>query len=95
MGIGYGERERLAAEKRRRRNKPHFSRDPCLPTLQAPLRLCQETNSLISDSIGVSFPIVDGIPCLVPADGKIVDADQNPDSVNVKDSRQRNSSAEK
>ncbi|CAK9156968.1 unnamed protein product [Ilex paraguariensis] len=42
------------------------------PLSKQPLRVCEESNSLISDAIGVSFPIVDGIPCLVPHDGKII-----------------------
>ncbi|KAL3817902.1 hypothetical protein ACJIZ3_003807 [Penstemon smallii] len=44
------------------------------PLSKQPLRLCGKTNSLISDSIGVSYPIVDGIPSLVPTDGKRIDA---------------------
>ncbi|CAM8951104.1 unnamed protein product [Rhodiola kirilowii] len=43
------------------------------PISKQPLRHCEETGTLISDTIGVSFPIVDGIPCLVPHDGKILD----------------------
>ncbi|KAK8710433.1 hypothetical protein V6N13_145757 [Hibiscus sabdariffa] len=45
------------------------------PISKQTLRVCQESASLISDSIGVSFPIKDGIPCLVPTDGKILDTD--------------------
>ncbi|KAI3469095.1 hypothetical protein Pfo_025758 [Paulownia fortunei] len=65
------------------------------PLSKQPLRLCEKTNSLISDSIGVSYPIVDGIPRLVPADAKILEADENSNSGDVKDSQERNSSAEK
>ncbi|XP_028775354.1 uncharacterized protein LOC114732225 [Neltuma alba] len=43
------------------------------PISKQPLRFCEETNSLISDAIGVSFPIKNGIPCLVPMDGKILE----------------------
>ncbi|CAM8953775.1 unnamed protein product [Rhodiola kirilowii] len=56
------------------------------PISKQPLRHCEETGTLISDTIGVSFPlastsfirfsgcqIVHGIPCLVPHDGKILD----------------------
>ncbi|GAB4848442.1 hypothetical protein Ancab_003139 [Ancistrocladus abbreviatus] len=46
------------------------------PLTKKPLRYCEKTNSLISDDIGVSFPIVDGIPCLVPKDGKILQDDE-------------------
>ncbi|XP_071703326.1 uncharacterized protein [Rutidosis leptorrhynchoides] len=43
------------------------------PLSKQPLRVCEKSNSLISEAIGVSFPIVDGIPCLVPRDGKIIE----------------------
>ncbi|XP_030464159.1 uncharacterized protein LOC115683710 [Syzygium oleosum] len=42
------------------------------PLSKQPLRFCEETNSLMSDAIGVSFPIKNGIPRLVPKDGKIL-----------------------
>ncbi|KAJ8549200.1 hypothetical protein K7X08_032907 [Anisodus acutangulus] len=45
------------------------------PLSKQPLRLCEKTNCLISDTIGVSYPIVDGIPHLVPTDGKIIETD--------------------
>ncbi|XP_008807134.1 UPF0434 protein Mmwyl1_2153 isoform X1 [Phoenix dactylifera] len=43
------------------------------PLSKQPLRRCQDSQSLISDTIGVSFPIIDGIPCLVPKDGKLLE----------------------
>ncbi|EEF31233.1 Protein preY, mitochondrial precursor, putative [Ricinus communis] len=46
------------------------------PLSKQPLRICEATNSLISDAIGVSYPIKDGIPCLVPLDGKILETDE-------------------
>nr|GLL38542.1 protein preY, mitochondrial [Ipomoea trifida] len=49
------------------------------PLSKQPLRLCEKTNSLISDTIGVSYPIVDGIPHLVPADGKIIETNHASD----------------
>ncbi|KAL5206849.1 hypothetical protein ABZP36_035058 [Zizania latifolia] len=39
------------------------------PLSKKPLRYCEASGSLVSDAVGVSFPIVDGIPCLVPKDG--------------------------
>ncbi|XP_018481355.1 uncharacterized protein LOC108852358 [Raphanus sativus] len=45
------------------------------PLSKQPLRVCENTKSLVSDTIGVSFPIKDGIPCLVPKDGKILEED--------------------
>ncbi|OIV94857.1 hypothetical protein TanjilG_22054 [Lupinus angustifolius] len=51
------------------------------PLSKQPLRYCELSNSLISDAIGVSFPIKNGIPCLVPRDGKILEEDASkPDS---------------
>ncbi|KAJ6997014.1 hypothetical protein NC653_013559 [Populus alba x Populus x berolinensis] len=43
-------------------------------------RYCKETNSLISDSIGVSFSINVGIPCLClfPIDGKMIETADDP-----------------
>ncbi|XP_058777763.1 uncharacterized protein LOC131652017 [Vicia villosa] len=43
------------------------------PLSKQPLRYCEESNSLISDAIAVSYPIKNGIPCLVPRDGKILE----------------------
>ncbi|XP_004512168.1 uncharacterized protein [Cicer arietinum] len=43
------------------------------PLSKNPLRYCEASNSLISDAIGVSFPIKNGVPCLVPREGKILD----------------------
>ncbi|GAB2226259.1 hypothetical protein Droror1_Dr00022060 [Drosera rotundifolia] len=51
------------------------------PLTKSPLRYCEETETLISDRIGVSFPIVDGIPCLVPKDGKILEDDESQSAV--------------
>ncbi|KAJ9703797.1 hypothetical protein PVL29_005182 [Vitis rotundifolia] len=52
------------------------------PLSKQPLRVCEESGSLISDAIGVSYPVVDGIPSLVPKDGKILATDdiEKPDS---------------
>ncbi|XP_065856952.1 uncharacterized protein [Euphorbia lathyris] len=52
------------------------------PLSKQPLRFCEETNSLISDVIGVSYPIKDGIPCLNPTDGKIIDTESDSSSTN-------------
>ncbi|XP_038883681.1 UPF0434 protein Ecaj_0131 [Benincasa hispida] len=45
------------------------------PLSKQPLRYCEASNSLISDTICVSFPIRDGIPCLVPKDGRIIETE--------------------
>ncbi|CAI9771806.1 unnamed protein product [Fraxinus pennsylvanica] len=56
------------------------------PLSKQPLRLCEKTNALISDSIGVSYPIVNGIPRLVPMDGKIIDSYERSNSEEPVDS---------
>ncbi|KAJ0969881.1 hypothetical protein J5N97_022758 [Dioscorea zingiberensis] len=48
------------------------------PLSKQPLRQCQNSQSMISGSLGVSFPIVDGIPCLLPKDGKLLEDQQMP-----------------
>ncbi|RCV42768.1 hypothetical protein SEVIR_9G242500v4 [Setaria viridis] len=46
------------------------------PLSKKPLRYCEASGSLVSDAVGVSFPVVDGIPCLVPKDGRLLDDHQ-------------------
>ncbi|XP_062144796.1 uncharacterized protein LOC133852134 [Alnus glutinosa] len=60
------------------------------PLSKQPLRYWEETNSLIIDAIGVSFPIKDGIPCLVPKDGKIIEADEMPKTNDAADLSSKN-----
>ncbi|KAG2537908.1 UPF0434 protein Mmar10_2939-like [Panicum virgatum] len=43
------------------------------PLSKKPLRYCEASGSLVSDAVGVSFPIEDGIPCLVPKDGMLLE----------------------
>merc|ERR1719495_2639511 len=40
-----------------------------------PLRYNEETNELVNDELGVAYPIVNGIPNLVPEDGRIINKD--------------------
>ncbi|XP_043710727.1 UPF0434 protein Pmen_1615 [Telopea speciosissima] len=56
------------------------------PLTKQPLRVCEESNSLISVALGVSYPIVDGIPCLVPKDGKLLETDDLSATDDVADS---------
>ncbi|XP_062205598.1 uncharacterized protein LOC133907552 [Phragmites australis] len=46
------------------------------PLSKKPLRYCEASGSLVSDAVGVSFPVVDGIPSLVPKDGKLLEGHQ-------------------
>ncbi|KAM7426825.1 hypothetical protein ABFA07_021942 [Porites harrisoni] len=45
------------------------------PLSKKPLRYESTTNELISDEIGVAFPIVNGIPNLIPHDGRLLKKD--------------------
>nr|TKV93696.1 hypothetical protein SEVIR_9G242700v2 [Setaria viridis] len=47
----------------------------CLCEILLPSRYCEASGSLVSDAVGVSFPIEDGIPSLVPKDGKFLEDD--------------------
>ncbi|WVZ59076.1 hypothetical protein U9M48_009277 [Paspalum notatum var. saurae] len=47
------------------------------PLSKRPLRYCEASGDLVSDGVGVAFPVVDGIPCLVPKDGKLLDKHQD------------------
>ncbi|KAL3689687.1 hypothetical protein R1sor_015996 [Riccia sorocarpa] len=44
------------------------------PLTKQPLRYCKESQELFSDSIGVAYPIKEGIPCLAPLSGRVVDS---------------------
>ncbi|KAJ1403910.1 hypothetical protein SESBI_27034 [Sesbania bispinosa] len=56
-------------QKARSQLSPPLSDFLVCPLSKQPLRYCEESNSLISDAIGVK----NGIPCLVPRDGKILE----------------------
>ncbi|KAL5557504.1 hypothetical protein UlMin_039740 [Ulmus minor] len=62
------------------------------PLSKQTLRFCEETNSLVSDTIGVSFPIKNGIPCLVPKDGKLLEFEDEPKPEGAAGSSQNNES---
>lgn len=49
------------------------------PISKLPLRLDRERARLVCDEIGVAYPIRDGVPVLVPADGRILGADGRDD----------------
>ncbi|KAK9830074.1 hypothetical protein WJX72_009616 [[Myrmecia] bisecta] len=42
------------------------------PLSKEPLRCDSATNELVSDSIGVAYPIVNGVPWLVPKEGRVL-----------------------
>ena len=44
----------------------------CCPLSKGPLRYSPETSELISEEINVAFPVVHGIPQLVPSLGRVL-----------------------
>lgn len=42
------------------------------PLAKTPLRFDQESMELVNDDLGVAYPIKNGIPRLVPTDGKLM-----------------------
>eukprot|EP00126_Sphaerothecum_destruens_P002568 Sdes_comp15996_c0_seq1m5165 len=54
---------------------PHLLSILVCPLAKTPLRHDAAQNTLVCDQLGVSYPIVDGIPQLVPWDGKLLKVD--------------------
>eukprot|EP01138_Halocafeteria_seosinensis_P001371 gb/GECG01001407.1/.p1 GENE.gb/GECG01001407.1/~~gb/GECG01001407.1/.p1 ORF type:complete len:106 (+),score=9.99 gb/GECG01001407.1/:1-318(+) len=50
----------------------------CCPISKGKLRHEDSTNELISDQIGVAYPIIRGIPHLIPQDARII---KDPDAL--------------
>lgn len=44
------------------------------PLSKEPLRYCEKSQELVSDAVGVAYPIIDGIPCLIPTRGRILES---------------------
>ncbi|XP_037111004.1 protein preY, mitochondrial-like [Syngnathus acus] len=48
------------------------------PLSKKPLRFEVTTNELINDELGIAYPIVDGIPNMIPQEARLVQKDSNP-----------------
>uniref|UniRef100_A0A8C5MHW3 Protein preY, mitochondrial n=1 Tax=Leptobrachium leishanense TaxID=445787 RepID=A0A8C5MHW3_9ANUR len=46
------------------------------PLSRKPLRYEESTKELINDELGISYPIVDGIPNMTPQDARMIRSDQ-------------------
>ncbi|XP_033823879.1 protein preY, mitochondrial-like [Periophthalmus magnuspinnatus] len=42
------------------------------PLSKKPLRYEAETNELINDELGIAYPVVDGIPNMIPQDARLI-----------------------
>lgn len=45
------------------------------PLSKKPLRYKSETNELINDELGIAYPIIDGIPNMIPQDARLIQKD--------------------
>ncbi|KAL5022633.1 hypothetical protein ScPMuIL_001788 [Solemya velum] len=54
------------------------------PLSKKPLRYKRETHELISEEIGVAYPIVNGIPNLLPQDARMIKTGTPLNDVNLK-----------
>ncbi|KAK5868056.1 hypothetical protein PBY51_012501 [Eleginops maclovinus] len=42
------------------------------PLSKKPLRYASETNELINEELGIAYPIIDGIPNMIPQDARLI-----------------------
>lgn len=45
------------------------------PLSKKPLRYDADTNELINEDLGIAYPIIDGIPNMIPQDARLVQKD--------------------
>ncbi|KAM7396279.1 hypothetical protein PAMP_019331 [Pampus punctatissimus] len=45
------------------------------PLSKKPLRYEAETNELINDDLGIAYPIIDGIPNMIPQEARLLNKD--------------------
>uniref|UniRef100_A0A6I8S6P6 Protein preY, mitochondrial n=1 Tax=Xenopus tropicalis TaxID=8364 RepID=A0A6I8S6P6_XENTR len=50
------------------------------PLSRKSLRYEESTNELINDELGIAYPIVDGIPNMIPQDARMIHKDRKPES---------------
>uniref|UniRef100_H3CL27 Protein preY, mitochondrial n=1 Tax=Tetraodon nigroviridis TaxID=99883 RepID=H3CL27_TETNG len=48
------------------------------PLSKKPLRYEPETNELINEELGIAYPIIDGIPNMIPQEARLLQKDSNP-----------------
>ncbi|NP_001092162.1 Pigy upstream reading frame S homeolog [Xenopus laevis] len=50
------------------------------PLSRKSLRYEESTNELMNDELGIAYPIVDGIPNMIPQDARMIQKDQKPEN---------------
>ncbi|XP_008309460.1 protein preY, mitochondrial isoform X1 [Cynoglossus semilaevis] len=58
---------------------PHLLRVLVCPLSKKALRYNSETSELINDELGIAYPVIDGIPNMIPQDARLVQKDQEAD----------------
>ncbi|KAK1888166.1 Protein preY mitochondrial [Dissostichus eleginoides] len=48
------------------------------PLSKKPLRYAAETNELINEELGIAYPIIDGIPNMIPQDARLIQKHTDP-----------------
>ncbi|CAJ1057590.1 protein preY%2C mitochondrial-like [Xyrichtys novacula] len=48
------------------------------PLSKKPLRYDADTNELINEDLGIAYPIVDGIPNMIPQEARLIQKDTDP-----------------
>ncbi|CAL8262403.1 unnamed protein product [Merluccius merluccius] len=48
------------------------------PLSKKPLRYEVKTNELINEELGIAYPIIDGIPNMIPQDARLIQKDTDP-----------------
>ncbi|KAF6737044.1 Protein preY, mitochondrial [Oryzias melastigma] len=46
------------------------------PLSKKPLRYNPDTNELINEELGIAYPIIDGIPNMIPQDARLIGKDE-------------------
>ncbi|XP_040183389.1 protein preY, mitochondrial [Rana temporaria] len=54
------------------------------PLSRKALRYDESTNELINDDLGIAYPIIDGIPNLIPQDARMINKGQKPEEIDQK-----------
>lgn len=50
------------------------------PLSKKPLRYEAETNELINDDLGIAYPVINGIPNMIPQDARLIQKDSDSDT---------------
>uniref|UniRef100_A0A8C3YL11 Protein preY, mitochondrial n=1 Tax=Catagonus wagneri TaxID=51154 RepID=A0A8C3YL11_9CETA len=78
---------RPSADENKKEGKPPGAFDPALleflvcPLSKKPLRYEASTNELINEELGIAYPIIDGIPNMIPQAARMIQQKKKQDEV--------------